>query len=311
MALKRISQLPAFNGVAVSQTATLDLPIGPRYHTVWLKFDNTAHDDIRAATAITQIRVKVNGKVQRTMSPAELIALNALYDEPASTVMGTAASAKYSGFNNTAATELVDVQMVPIFFAEPWRPNAQVSEALAWSTGDLTSFQIEVDIAAGAGPALTAFAEVDNAVVTTNGLQKSQPMGLITKWSRFTVPCINGILNYTSIPRRDVLLQYSIFNTAACQVSNVQVKADNYEWRNLSAAENAAVLRARGMNPVIAKTATAAAVIGGRYDLVFDYDDLPPGAGLRADGIQDLQFNITADAQASLTTILQTLGRPD
>jgi hypothetical protein len=301
MALKRISQLPSFNGVAASQTATLDLPVGPRYHVIWLVADNTGHDT--ALTIISQIRVKVNGKVQRTMTATQLNALNTLMQACTAT-HGTSATFEYA-YHDSGTTN-----MIPIFFAEPWRPEIVSKEGLAWATGDLSTFQIEVDISSGAGPTLSAFAEVDNAVVTTEGVQRAQPMGPIVKWNRFNIPFTGaGVLNVQTIPRRDVILQLSLWHTADAHISEYQVKADNYEWRNLTELQNACLLRSRGMTPTVSGDGAAY-----RTDIVFDYDDFPPGAGLRADNIQDLQFNLTLAGTCTptyLTAILQTLGRPD
>lgn len=308
MALKRVSPLSSFSSVAASSTASIDLPVGPRYHVIWLVYDNAAHDGWLDANVCSDIRLKVNGKVQRTFSAAELNALNALMNNPSATY-GTAADVPYSTYDNTGAEA-----WLPIFLAEPWRPEIVSKEGLAWGTGDLQSFQIEVDLGSATGPVLRAYAEVDNAVVTTEGLQRAMPMGNIVKWSRFYVPyTAAGILNLQTIPRRDVILQLSLWNTATAYISSLQVKADNYEWRDLSEQDNGMILRARGMNPT--------AVGGGattRYDVVFDYDDFPPGAGLRADAIRDLQFNLTVAqvsgqtlTAGSFTAMLQTLGRPD
>jgi hypothetical protein len=308
MSLKRISQLPSFNGVGAGQTATLDLPVGPRYHVLWLRADNTAHGAITAI--IDEIRIKVNGKVQRTMSASELNALNALNNAPTGT-LGTAASAEYSSYQISS-----DDSFIPIFMAEPFRGRQLgsqfMSDALAWATGDIASLQLEVDLnATNAGVALSAYAEVDNAIVTVDGLQKSLPMGQIVKWERHIIPYSgNGVVNWDKLPKsRGSILGVHFFRdgTNGGRVSDCQVLADNYEWRNVDEYENAMVLKSRGMTPTV-----QGATSGQRYDLVFDYDE--GGSGLVVAQVQSLQLNLTiagSSAAGSITAISQTLGRPD
>jgi hypothetical protein len=306
MSLKRISQLPGFNGVAAGQTATLDLPVGPRYHVVWLQCANTAEASV--TSIIDEIRVKINGKTQRVMSATELNALNSMFCSPSAT-LGTVATSEYAWYEHTAATP--DNNLIPIFFAEPWRPEIISKEGLAWGTGDVATFQIEVDLnATNTGVVLSAFAEVDNAVVTTEGLQRAMPMGPIVKWSRFNIPFSStGWLDVQTLPRRDVILQISIWHTANYYVSEYELLADNYQWRKLTDLQNAAVLKSRGMTPTVLGAGATY-----RTDIVLDYDDFPPGAGLRADGIQDLRLRLNvagSSTVAPFTTIMHTLGRPD
>jgi hypothetical protein len=192
---------------------------------------------------------------------------------------------------------------ITIHFSEGWRP-AGVGAALAWATGGLASFQIEVDVKTGAGTVtMTAFAEVDKALVSSNGgtvRQTDMPMGNIVKWIRTTVPVTGTTVNWQKFPRNRGVLQAVHFQDQ--YVTNVQVKADNYEWRNLSQNDNLYLLAQNG----ICGSASW-------YDVELDYDDVPEGAGLILDGIQDLQFNLTlSDGTArNIVTICEILGPPE
>lgn len=309
MALKRISQLPALTGVVAGDTATLDIPIGPRYQVLWLRVSDGNNAD--ASTIIDELRLKVNGKVQRIMTIAELDGLNSLMNDPAYNVItqdgGTKAitqarsivtpgAGMYSIFKTAAK-----VTYVPIFFAEPWRPFA-VAEELAWGTGNLSTFQLEVDVAAAANaPVIQAYAEVDNAVITTNGLSRAVPMGLITKWDRLQVAINSTKLQWQGLklPAGDTLLSLHFIDA---NISNVAIKADSYEWRDLSQADNQIVLHSRRMTP----RSTA-------YDVILDYDDIPGGAGLKLDGVRDFRVNLDLSdgTPRNIAVLVQSLGNPN
>src|SRR5207247_9083078 len=76
----RIKQLPTFDSVAAGKKAVVDLPLGLRYHAIWLELGNNA----TAANAITDlvedIVVKINGKPKRTHSGFQLNVINGIND---------------------------------------------------------------------------------------------------------------------------------------------------------------------------------------------------------------------------------------
>lgn len=329
MSLKRVSQLPAFNGIpttGVGGTATLDIPVGPRYKAITLCVKDSANAAI--STIVNDIRVLVNGKQQRVFNTDQLDRLNSRNSVPfigtpfsdgtdttvfvaatsagavttSATLYGAVrgitqqAFATYSAFKDSS-----NVTRITINFSEPWRAPG-VGGALAWPTGGLASFQLEVDIKTTAGTVtMTGFAEVDKALVTTAGLAKQTDlqMGNIVKWVRTSIPVTGTTVNWGNFPRHSGVLQAVHIYDASAAVTNVQVKADNYEWRNLSWNENAYLLAQNSLTPN-----------ASWYDIEFDYDDVPEGAGLVLDGIQDLQHNITlSDGTArNLTAICEILG---
>ena len=321
MALKRLSQMPAFNGVAAGATATLDIPIGPTYDGIVLKVSDG--NNANAATIISEIRVNVNGKTQRKCTVAELDALNSLMNDPASVdytvtqdgsskviTQAKARSLILPGVSNYSLfKDAANVTRLPIFFAEPWRPPS-IAEQFAWGTGNLNSFQLEVDIASAASsPVLKAYAMFHNAILTTNGIAKAAPIGLVTKWYREQLSITaDGVTNWTLQNKRDTLLSMHFFDPqgGGCGISNIQVLADSYEWRDLSQNDNQFELARNKMVPS-----------AGRYDLVFDVDDISGsaggGSGLPLAGIQDLRINVTTTSGGArnITVMVQKLGPPD
>lgn len=337
MALKRISQLAGFQGVpsaGVGGTATLDIPVGPRYKAITLRVKDS--NNAAASTIISDMRLNVNGKTQRVFNVNQLDRVNALngaasygtylHDGTDTTVfvaptsaasptisgsllssnrrdLNTPINAMYSLFKNVTTNET----WITVNFTERWRPEG-AGQALAWPTGGLKSFQLEVDISTSAGTVtIGGFAEVDKALVTVQGLQAQtdMQMGNIVKWKRTVLPVTGTTVNWTNFPWRSGVLQSLHIwepSFAANTVTNLQLKADNYEWRNLSYNDMTYLLAQAGMCP----SSTSC-------DLVLDYDDAVEGGGLKLDGIQDLQFNLTlSDGTArNLTVLAEIYGPPE
>lgn len=210
MALRYQSDLPSFSGVAAGQTATLEVPASGTYYDVTLQYTESGSLTNEADTegGIDEIRVKINGEVQRRYSAAELIDLNRYY--------GIAFQA---GF-------------LPIFFAEPWMRNAISEDALAWGMNDVSSFQIEVDIASGAtSPALAAVA---------TKTRENRNLGSIKKVKKYNVAvAATGITNYQTLPKLD---SYKAIHANSANIDDVKVVVDNIEIFDLTADQVAQYL---------------------------------------------------------------------
>lgn len=289
MAVKRVTKLPTISGIVQGGTATLDVPIGPRYHLIWIRAKAAAKTLVQI---VSEMRIKLNGKVQRVHTATELDALNTMQG-----VGSIYASQNSGGAGND--------YFIAIFLAEPWRKQAAVAEGMAWGTGDLGTFQIEIDLNASAGATITleAYAEVDNSIVKdAQGKDAQAPIGLISKWFRTQIPITGTTQNIQTFPRRDNYQQISFFDA---NISNVQIKVDNFVIRDVTKAQNDATLVARGIVPV-----------AGRFDMVFDHDDILDSALpmiVNARQVQDFQVNLTlSDGTArNIATIYQVIGRPE
>ncbi len=294
MALKRRISLRNISTVAASGTVVIELPIGPRYHTVILQhgFASGTNTIAAAATNISEIRCKLNGRVQRVFSGTHLRALNvrngAQYDAYTGEVPNTAPGVSF-----------------PIHFAEPFRKQPAAQELTAWATawkgGSYDSFQIEVALSTASTPTLIAWAVVDDLIPDT---QQN-----IVKWLRHSVGASGTSFDWQLPDRRDFLQEVNVFAPTIASsgtITKVTLRKDGIVLHELSSVANAALLYNFGMAPILTAGAT------NHYDVVLDHDDLL-GSAVNMNGSRDATLTIEADQtmSASATIYLQRLGPPE
>lgn len=118
-----------FETVASPGTAQLKLGVKDyTYHLILLNYQESASNVSVAnmKTAIEEIRLEIDSREQWKLSATQLFAMNEHFG------MG----APVAGY-------------LPIYLALPNLPNHAVSEALAWGTGNVSSFNVKVKIASG------------------------------------------------------------------------------------------------------------------------------------------------------------------
>lgn len=294
--MKRKIDFPAWNGVAAGQTATLDLPIGPRYATLRIAASNTAGAAV--TSIIDELRVLVNGKVQRTMSADELNQINKLNGSQFGLVLaGT----------NLVAGNAGHEELLTIFFQEKWRKELIHQEFFNWGTGNLGSFQLEADLnSTNAGVALRSYGEVDQSIVTTNGKNVQQPLGLISKWYRNQLQ-VTGTSQKLKLPfvlpNPDSLQAIHIFDE---DVSKVTLRIGSFVLLERTKQENDGILLDSGMTPV-----------STRFDVVFDDDDIPdsalPMSQFNGLDVTDLtiQLDLSDGTPRNIPVTFEVVGRPD
>jgi len=282
-------QVRSVQNVAASKTVLIDLPCGQRYHYIQLLHGYAAGTNTIAAAAanITQIRVKSNSRVQRTMTGQELRDANLLNGNAYDCI----------GLPNTAPGV-----SFPIYLAEPWRETPADQDALAWSTAGWLSFQIEVDLGAASTPTLQAFAVVDDFVPPAN----TNPG--IVKWIRASLVPGGTTYDVTTIDRRDYLQSISIYpdSGGSNAPTLVTFKRNGVTLHELSYAANYALLVNSTMQP------QASGRSANVYDVVFDHDGLL-SSSVPMDGARDTLLEITAGGAMSGTQIaqIQRLGPPE
>jgi hypothetical protein len=162
MAVKRKIPLNQIEGVTAGGTAIITLPKGVRYHSIHLEYKTgTAGGSTEAncEAELTEIRVDIDEVTQRKASAKELFDIN-----------------RTKGVTPNVGAA---VAYLPIFFSEPQRDSKIKREATAWGTANVGSFQVAVDIDAGAtNPILGGYAIIDDVFEAPQG---------IVKWKRNTI----------------------------------------------------------------------------------------------------------------------------
>ena len=272
-------QLKDFSGVAAGQRATLDIAPGPTFHGLWLehKASGALANQAAMEANLGTIRIKLNGKVQREFTPAQLFKILAAYGQP------------------------VTAGYIYIPFSEPWTRTPDGEDALAWGTAaGIETFQVTVDIAAGVtAPELRAAAEVDFI---------SRPIGLIKKWRSNVVPITKtGINNYS--PEIEPLDSYAAMHCFSANITALEVETDRQERFEGPKTQLDALYKAKGITPQTGVTHIM-------FNNTFRAWDALPMQIFNAKGEVSgkvKQFNIDFDmgTAASFTVISETIGRPD
>ena len=214
--------------------------------------------------------------MQRTFSPEELYKIYAL-----------------NGYAFQAG-------IIPIFFSEPWRRNVSGEDTLAWGTDGVDSFQIEVDLDAGAvAPTLSGFAVVDDV--------KAKLLNII-KWRRQTIPnsAIGPLdINTLSKKKGNIYQRMHCFETAAGDIGGVDIEVDSTKIYNQTDQDNDSVLAMQGMSPQ-----------ADTFHIIFDEtqrieDGLPLSNLNTGDKVQD--FNVRWDMTAAngFTLLTELRGAPE
>lgn len=236
--LKRIRKLPTAQGVASGATATFDLPLGVRYFALFLELGHAGTPDWD--TDATEVRVKIDGRIQRRFTPSELDAINLIE------------GAQY-GFQ---ASDTI----LPIFFAKDWLRTLAGENAMAWGTGGIASMQIEVDLGTLTSPTLVGRALIDDQTAEVNGRIVPFPLGKIEIWDKFNFPVTNtGFVQMQNLPKRG---EYVAIHAFSANITEARIFVDNIAILDSTKTIYDAILAARG------KTTAA-----GRFDVLFDLDN--------------------------------------
>lgn len=284
MSEKRRIKVRSVSNVAASKTALIDVPVGPRYHTIILQHGYASGTNTVAAamTNISEVRAIVNDRVQRVFSGTQLRDLNILN--------GT-------GFDCQGVPNTSPGVSLPIFFAEPWRKDSNSQDALAWSTAGFKSFRLEVDLGAASTPTLVASAVVDDFVPNV--------APLYTTIRRQQVAAAGVAFDITTIDKSGLLQQVSLYpdSGGSNAATIVTARRDGQIVHELSFSANATLLINNGMTP------SASGRTANLYDLVFDHDDLL-NSSLNLNGARE--FTLTVEAagamSGSVTALVQRFG---
>jgi hypothetical protein len=289
--------LPGFNGVAAGQTASVSLPVGGiTYHKLQLAYSCTNAGNGSQANFeahITEMRLKLNGKIQRRFSAKDLDTINNFYNRALQTLTPV------GGVLNAFAE---------VYFSKPWARSPQGEDSLAWGMADVASFQIEADIAAAAtGPSLVAHAEVEYV---------SRPTGIIEKWRKFNqvVGAVGHNINNT-LPKLpgEAYAEIHTFPTNVTDIMDVTVTVDNVIRFQANISDNAALLH--GAEGVVGWNANAEVfpIIFNRTGRVSDALPIAytQNGKLTGQVVQDFKIDFNMNAANSFNLITVVLGNRD
>ena len=291
--VKYALKLRDVSSVAASTTVIIDLPIGPRYHSVTLEhgYASGTNTIAAAATNIAGIRVKVNNKVQRNFAPDSA--------RSGGTVLRDFNLLNGTGYDCLGVPNTAPGVSFPIFFAEPWRTNPRDKDAMAWSSSGWRSFQIEVDLLTASTPTLVAAAVVDDLVIADPQILKVFRQGITAAGTSFDT----GIVD-----RRDFLEAIQLYpDTGASQAATIVTLRKNGDiLRELSKSANLALNTNSGMTPA------ASGRSSNIYDIVLDHDDLL-GSSVPLEDVRTMTLTIEAASAMSgtISAFLSRFGRPE
>lgn len=288
----RTKILPAANSVASGQTATIDLPVGIRYHKIGLTWgydgSNAGKETVGGTAAeqiISDIKVLINGKVQRIFSAKQLSHLNIVYGSEFQT--RTSGSAGSSGYREYA----------PLLFAESYRKDVRQQDAMAWNIhpDDVRSFQLQVTFNTITSPILTGFYEFD---------ELRGRLGIIQKVLRQTFPAVGTVVESATItkPITDWLQAIHLFATSDGKyVDNAKLTVNGaLVQEEINYLTNRARLFQWGLNPDTNAYAADPTYLSPRFDIILDVDD-PLQSALPLAGVSELTLKATLDSAASGT----------
>lgn len=208
--MRQYPTLPGFNAVAAGQTAVCDAPAIDTYAALKLVYGTSTAGGANQANMeaeITEVRLKLNGNIQRRFSAAELFVINATYGIPFA-----------AGY-------------LPIYFACPWQRSALGEDALAWGMADVQQFQIEVDIDAGAAsPTLRGVAE---------RIPVAQRTGQIVKWKKASIPVTATGEREISPNKGDA---YYAVHASTANINSVRALLEGQEIINLTRGDITQIL---------------------------------------------------------------------
>lgn len=256
--------MPAFSGVAIGQTASAALPIGLTYHSLILDYSGMT------LAQVTEVRLKVNGKVRQTASGVDLDMINQFDRIPAAVAAGPG------------------VLILPM---DRWglltRLAREFSALGTGLPGGPENVTLEVDIdAAALGPVALSLHALQSAP-RNSGMFKNLEL------YHYNAPAI-GVFEIADLPRRDLISRIMLIDAAAA-ITKVVVDINGYERFNRTAIENTAIQNAG------VKTAQAG---------MFAVDPTEQGYGADAfsfEGVTDFRLKLTMAAAEAVPIIVERL----
>lgn len=256
-------------GVSNAGTATAKIPTNRRLHM--LRFFATGAGPTYGADVIDTIFIYVGGRLQRTITAAEL--------------------ADISNLNGITVVNNAIDQGITMYFTEPWRASVMDEQVLAWDLWGLTDVTVKVKLKAIATPTLSIIMVHDDGFTTNS---QNQRVLNIVRHSPFNYNA-GTQFDITTLDVDKPIQRVYIYPDAGNAITAVKVTVnDSVVVHEMTAAQNARALNDYGLAYTPGN--------GVRYPLLFDveqqvFNGLPPPKSLR--------IGVTQSAAGGLKAILE------
>ena len=266
MALKVTRRMPGWEGVVAGQTATLRLPIGLTFEQLWTEFTGVT------LAQMDEIRVVANGQtIQQWDTGTILDGFNQFEGRSA------ASGILCIDFNRFGMRTQESEEFTSIGTGQPGDPSP------------VTTFQVEIDINAGAGASTMASRAVQSV---------PKALGLFKKVRKFTYSPTGAIdFEIADLPKGDVLNQIS-FIPSANDITRMQIQRDTFTVFDREDQLNERIQIDGIRVPNVASN-------------IFVYDPTENGIGtegLITAGVNDLRFILSMSGAATLNVQAVYIG---
>lgn len=206
--MRRILKMPTPGSIQAGQTATVNIPLGPTYHRLYIEMTATNDGDAAALVApnewpdyIGDLRLNVNGNTKIEVSAADLVKLNAYHGE--NTING----------------------ILTLFLSQPWMRTPEGEDDTSYGTlAGMNSFTLEMDLKAG-----ITVTELKVSAVVTGG--SAFGPHLVIKRNAGQSSLV-GEKEYSDFPRGAYNMMG--FHLTTENIGKVRVEADGVELMELS-----------------------------------------------------------------------------
>jgi hypothetical protein len=233
--MRIVNYINGIEGAVTGGTATVNIPVGRRYHAlkVYVTADNGAPTTDPAAI-LDYARLLVNGVVMRDLLPADYINI-----------------AKLNGIT-PAASEL------PFYFSEPWRASVVGEESTSWDLFGQSKCTLELKFKTG----LTAITcAVSASFDYGRNISGTKPFLAIVKQLKQTYNAPSGVYDVTTLPKT-FPIQRILLNASTGTLNSVEVTRDNEKVQESTTAQNSTFLKDYGL-----------AAANFSFPVVFDFEE--------------------------------------
>lgn len=216
----RFEKMPAPGTLTAGQTATIQLPKGPTYHSLHIEMnvDGTPRDVPIASWGdyIDDIRVIVNGDIRIVWKASDLVKHLQFFDQ------------------------VLTPGVLPVLLSQPWARTMGGEDGTAYGTASgVSSFTLEIDLKAG---------------ITVNRLEvwaaqtDPQPFGAHMTVQRFSGQSgLVGVKEISDLPRGGYRMFGMHITTAA--IDKVEILANNVKVNETTKLLRTSNMNLRGRNP--------------------------------------------------------------